>query len=649
VPSTIHYQGNVAVNGQAATGDYDFKFAIVDGGTENVETAQATATISGGFVTVLTVTDPGNGYLDRPAVTITGGGGSGAAAEAVVENGQVTGFSIARTGSGYTSIPEVEVEAPPSATIASLWSNDGSSSDGTMPTGAVSLTVYDGIFSVVLGDDSLANMTPLPAAETLEDPAFLRVWFDDGNGFQQLTPDQPLTAVPFAMKAASANSAVAADFAIEAAAVTSSASGGFALFPTPEGGAVLETSGEPTMRVGVRDDFFGSLAGPTIIMGSSANEAQTPSILRGAVIAGGGLSDFPNIVSGHFATISGGLDNTANKFYSTVGGGRGNTADGEASTVGGGERNTANGGASTVGSGLDNAASGDYSTVGGGQGNTASGYDSSVSGGSNNVASGWQSTVPGGRENEAEGDYSFAAGRRALALQDGTFVWADSDSEYFGSTAANQFLIRASGGVGINTNSPATALHLGDLNSSTSAPDGIRLENSFERVWDIHLSTNFLRFNTHESGGTSDNVAYVSATDGSWNTASDRRLKENITKLSPALDDVLKIETVRYDFKNREATPEGHIGLIAQDVHSLFPELVTTGETEDDFWGVNYAGFSVIAIKAIQEQQKTIRSQGERIAELEAQLNEQEALARRVKRLEAALLENDAAFAANQQ
>lgn len=89
--------------------------------------------------------------------------------------------------------------------------------------------------------------------------------------------------------------------------------------------------------------------------------------------------------------------------------------------------------------GYDNIASGDYSFIGGGL---------------NNTAFGDYSVVPGGFNNKATGKYSFAAGYYARALHDGTFVWADSTSSdnVFESIAKNQFLIRAYGGVGINTN-----------------------------------------------------------------------------------------------------------------------------------------------------------------------------------------------------
>jgi hypothetical protein len=72
-----------------------------------------------------------------------------------------------------------------------------------------------------------------------------------------------------------------------------------------------------------------------------------------------------------------------------------------------------------------------------------------VSGGDTNTASGWRSTVPGGVGNLASGEHSFAAGRRAKALHDGAFVWADAHDADFSSDAANEFLVRAYNGVKI--------------------------------------------------------------------------------------------------------------------------------------------------------------------------------------------------------
>jgi len=221
---------------------------------------------------------------------------------------------------------------------------------------------------------------------------------------------------------------------------------------------------------------------PNVIGGFSGNSVG--SGLMGVTIAGGGEGGNVNSVtslSASFATIGGGDGNTASEWASTVGGGEGNTASGFASTVGGGEGNTAShneatvsGGMSntaseqtaTVGGGEGNMASGNSATVGGGLENTASGSGATVGGGTQNTASGNRATVGGGRDNTASGQYSFAAGQRAKALHDGTFVWADSTMADFSSTATNQFLIRAGGGLGINKNNPAAAL---DVNGTVKA------------------------------------------------------------------------------------------------------------------------------------------------------------------------------------
>ena len=70
------------------------------------------------------------------------------------------------------------------------------------PTAAVSLTVTKGLYSVLLGDATLPNMTAIPATVFTNADVRLRVWFNDGtNGSQLLTPDQRIAAVGYAMMA----------------------------------------------------------------------------------------------------------------------------------------------------------------------------------------------------------------------------------------------------------------------------------------------------------------------------------------------------------------------------------------------------------------------------------------------------------------
>lgn len=79
-----------------------------------------------------------------------------------------------------------------------VWKNDGSAGN-TEPAAAVSLKVANGLYSVLLGDTGLANMVPLPSSVFTKSDIRLRVWFNGGSGFQQLSPDQRIASVGYAM------------------------------------------------------------------------------------------------------------------------------------------------------------------------------------------------------------------------------------------------------------------------------------------------------------------------------------------------------------------------------------------------------------------------------------------------------------------
>jgi len=83
--------------------------------------AKATPVLTNGFLTELLITDLGARYTEAPAVTIIGGGGSGAEAVAVMEDWHVVSIEIINAGRGYTSEPTVlidyPVEVPPTSVI----------------------------------------------------------------------------------------------------------------------------------------------------------------------------------------------------------------------------------------------------------------------------------------------------------------------------------------------------------------------------------------------------------------------------------------------------------------------------------------------------------------------------------------------------
>jgi hypothetical protein len=227
-------------------------------------------------------------------------------------------------------------------------------------------------------------------------------------------------------------------------------------------------------------------AGTPNVIGGYHDNLVDPNAV-GATIAGGGGESNRHRVYDSWCTIGGGWSNSVGSndgnpesaYASSVAGGKDNSASGLWSFVGGGISNLASGQSAVVGGGYDNTASGtSQSTVAGGYTNIASGDYSAVSGGRANTASGRASTVPGGWDNLASGQYSLAAGRRAQAGHDGAFVWADASdpNTSFTSTDTNQFLIRATGGVGIGTHSPETQLH---VHSGSAAEDHevLRLES----------------------------------------------------------------------------------------------------------------------------------------------------------------------------
>jgi hypothetical protein len=112
---------------------------------------------------------------------------------------------------------------------------------------------------------------------------------------------------------------------------------------------------------------------------------------------------------------------------------------------------------------------------------------------------------------------------------------------------------------------------------------------------------------------------------GQYHALSDYRFKKNITNLGNILEKVTQLKPSTYQF-NQDKGYTKAIGFIAQDVAQLFPELVEIqeGNGYDDLHLLDYNGFGVLAIKAIQEQQVIIQDQASKITSLEERLSELE-------------------------
>lgn len=117
---------------------------------------------------------------------------------------------------------------------------------------------------------------------------------------------------------------------------------------------------------------------------------------------------------------------------------------------------------------------------------------------------------------------------------------------------------------------------------------------------------------------------------------SDKRLKTDVKAFeNNILSKIMKLQPSTYQkhsstidgsgniVVNYGDTPISDFGFIAQEVYSVFPELVSKPKNESkELWSVDYARLSVMLTKAVQEQQQVIQSQEERIQKLEKALTE---------------------------
>lgn len=478
------YQGRVTDNGTNFTGTGQFEFALVTSTNVN---HQATATAnapSGGYIIGYTVVSGGSGYSAAPVVTVSGGGGAGAAAIAHVSGGVVTSITVSNGNFGdgnYISAPTVTV-APPPANISyvTFWSNDGTSSAGSEPTAAVGASVTNGLFTVVLGDTTVANMTAISASLFTQPNLQLRIWFNDGvNGFAALSPVQNLTPVPYAVfaNAASNVSGTVSATQISGAVASANLSGtyGNAVTLNNEGnsfsgnGAGLTSVNAATLNGVSASGFWktggnsGTTPGPNFIgtinnqpleLGINGNQVLllvpdttahgAPNVIGGspanfiaagiygAVIGGGGQTNTYAVTSNSIfascGTIAGGAGNTiqGNAGWATISGGGNNTIQSSSgaseSVISGGGVNTigANADFSVIGGGLFNQiqATAYYGTIAGGTDNLITGnyLGQTIGGGQYNTNNAQFATIPGGTQNSVSGNYSFAAGRNAHAI-----------------------------------------------------------------------------------------------------------------------------------------------------------------------------------------------------------------------------------------
>jgi trimeric autotransporter adhesin len=224
------------------------------------------------------------------------------------------------------------------------------------------------------------------------------------------------------------------------------------------GGNTIDTNTVSSVISGGALNLIGTNANCATIGGGTENSIGSEAHV--STIGGGTKNHLQD--NARYSTIAGGNDNSIGPWglKSAIGGGAGNIIETNfGSTISGGVQNTIQSSAtySAIGGGGKNVIQTNtiYSAIGGGGGNTiaANGSYSAIGGGAANLIqpSINYATIPGGVSNQVGADFGFAAGRRAQALAQGSFVWADSADADFASTNANEFAVRARGGVRFDT------------------------------------------------------------------------------------------------------------------------------------------------------------------------------------------------------
>ena len=101
------------------------------------------------------------------------------------------------------------------------------------------------------------------------------------------------------------------------------------------------------------------------------------------------------------------------------------------------------------------------------------------------------------------------------------------------------------------------------------------------------------------------NGAYMSYNATSFTSNSDIRLKNITGGIDNAIDKIKSLRAIKYTWKSDD-TNKVNIGLVAQEVQAVLPELVDVGNDSMGTLGVRYSEMIPVVVKGIQEQQNKI-------------------------------------------
>lgn len=168
--------------------------------------------------------------------------------------------------------------------------------------------------------------------------------------------------------------------------------------------------------------------------------------------------------------------------------------------------------------------------------------------------------------------------------------------------------LRGNGNVGIGTTSPTTALYVSGSGTSitsgitfvksSGAYSGTTYENGVGARWYSGSENNtstptYIIYNNNNAG------AYIAWGGTSWTSNSDRSLKTDFEDILNPLDKISQIKGTYYKFKTDSEDTLRRLGVIAQDVQAVLPEIVT--QNAEGKLGVNYTELIPLLIESIKE------------------------------------------------
>jgi fibronectin-binding autotransporter adhesin len=273
----------------------------VDNSGKSITIGQALLVASGSGLSTVPVTAGGSGYIGAPVVKVTGGGGSGATAEAVISGGSVSSIVFTNPGSGYTSAPSFTISGGGGSgtTLGTPILTANSGNGGLTFTGAGVTTLTSNASS--LGGNLVVNGGTLQAASAngIANPA-TSVLGNTQSGSRSIIVNNgtlQFTAANVLGLATAQSDAVLTPIAINAGGTVTNISGGNNII-----GSVILSGGTLTGGAGLNSSFYtwqlstGSVTvntAPSVMTGNGANTgfnmAQTTRFNVAAT--GGGAPD----------------------------------------------------------------------------------------------------------------------------------------------------------------------------------------------------------------------------------------------------------------------------------------------------------------------------------------------------------------------